>query len=420
MIEFLNATIILLIPFFIIFLIVPAFKYMKIIMIFIQLIFSFTLVSKILYKKHSLYSAPTVKYTHSTNFLPIKSLYKTENEEGIPDISFNTMDDNKFSIIKTEEYSIQCLENYFISKDETCPLTDIIFNDRESSIYNDYIQVSDNVYFYYTNENKKGKLYKSFNYYEFEENKEDSLTNEEINKIARKELNKISNPILDMKHFIKFYDVICIFIIFFSLLISLFEDTRDRKCGVVRILNICFQLIILIIYIIRFTKFIKIKEFLFDNEDIYKNDSYFPNKFMNFVSAPLAISINIFIINILYFAFPNHYLCCKHQENDYKCQKDCFIAYYVSFYLLFKMIFEILDFVNDSKIFPIYDNIIYNWKINPIRNIQLSSYYEDSESFIRWKDYILKIERLRDFNYINIYSSSNTKLCGKDNLGNNL
>ena len=130
--------------------------------------------------------------------------------------------------------------------------------------------------------------------------------------------------------------------------------------------------------------------------------------------------MKIFIKMILYFAFPNHYLCCKHQENDYKCQKDCFIAYYVSFYLLFKMIFEILDFVNDSKIFPIYDNIIYNWKINPIRNIQLSSYYEDSESFIRWKDYILKIERLRDFNYINIYSSSNTKLCGKDNLGNNL
>ena len=39
---------------------------------------------------------------------------------------------------------------------------------------------------------------------------------------------------------------------------------------------------------------------------------------------------------------------------------------------------------------------------------------------MQWNEYSLKIERLTDYNYINIYSSNNSKLCGKDNLGNNL
>ena len=45
---------------------------------------------------------------------------------------------------------------------------------------------------------------------------------------------------------------------------------------------------------------------MFDNEDIYKNDSYYPKKDFNFDSVPLAITINIFIINALYIAFPNN------------------------------------------------------------------------------------------------------------------
>ena len=32
----------------------------------------------------------------------------------------------------------------------------------------------------------------------------------------------------------------------------------------------------------------------------------------------------------------------------------------------------------------------------------------------------MKLERLTDYNYLIIYSSNNNKLCGKDNLGNNL
>ena len=269
MLEALYMTLILFVPFFVLFLFFPSFKSTKMIMIFIQLIFSIVLVTKILYKKHSLYSVPIVNFIQRTDFFPIQYLYKIDDAEGVfQNISFDKMDNNEFSIIKTDKYSNQCLEHYFIKKDETCPITDIRLYNETKQNYNDYLQISNNAYFYYTNQNKLGKLYKSFNYTEFEENKEDSFSNDEINKLARKELNKMYNPILDFKYFIKFFDVVCIILVINSLLITPLEDSKDRKFGVLRIINTFVQFSILIIYIIRFIKFTKVKQFLFDNRDI--------------------------------------------------------------------------------------------------------------------------------------------------------
>ena len=424
MLEFFYPTAIIFVPFIILFLIIPAFKYVKIIMIFIQLIFSFILASNNFIKKHSLYSGSRIQYIQSTDFYPIKSLNKTIDEDGkFQNISFDKMVNNKFSIIKTKKYSVQCLENYFIEKDEVCPITDIKFYDKPNNIYNDYIQKSANEYFYYTNQNKLGKLYKSFSDSEFEKNNEDSFSNNEINKISRKEFNKAYNPILDFKDFVKFFDVICILLLLNSLFVSIFEGLNDRKLGIMRIINLILQLIILVIYIIRFSKFIEAKQFLFDNEDIYKNDSYFPNKHINIDSIPLALSINIFIINILYFVYPNHELCLEHFDflNFNKMEIGNNFTILIVFFILSNDTFEILDFVNNSKIFPIYNNIVYNWKISPIKNIYLNNLTNhDLEYDIKWKNNFFKLERLQDFNYINIYTSGNSKLCGKDNLGNNL
>ena len=419
MLEILITTLILFSPFFILFIIIPSFKYIKITMIIIQIIFSFVLVSNILYKKHSLYSNENVKYIQSLDFFPIKSLYEIDNEDGaFQNISYDLMDDNQFSIIQTKKYSTQCLDHYFIKKDETCPITDIIFDNKLTNVYNDYIRKSNNEYFYYTNQNKLGKLFKSFNYSDFEEKKEVSFTNDEINKIVRKEFNKISNPLIDFKYFIKFFDVICVILLFNSLSFSFFESLDDTKCGVIRVFNLFLQIIILFIYVIRFSEFMKVKLFLFDNEDIYKDDSYFPNKLINFDSVPLALSINVFLINALYMIFPNHELCVKNKKNF--CDFDGFRMIVIIF-LISKFIIEIFDIINDSKIFPIYDNIIYNWNINPIKNIYLNNNSSKVlESYLLWKGNNLKLERLNEFNYINIYSSSYSKLCGKDNLGNNL
>ena len=88
-------------------------------MIIIQIIFSAILASNNFYRKHSLYSAPPVQYIQSTNFYPINSLYAHYNINGeFINISYHTMDNNKFSLIQSEKYQTQCLEHYFIAKDE--------------------------------------------------------------------------------------------------------------------------------------------------------------------------------------------------------------------------------------------------------------------------------------------------------------
>ena len=60
---------------------IPNFKNMKIIIIFCELIISFILLSKNFYKKHSLYNSK-FQYIQTTDFYPIKTLYKTLYENG--------------------------------------------------------------------------------------------------------------------------------------------------------------------------------------------------------------------------------------------------------------------------------------------------------------------------------------------------
>ena len=183
MLEFFYPTAIIFVPFIILFLIIPAFKYVKIIMIFIQLIFSFILASNNFIKKHSLYSGPRIQYIQSTDFFPIKSLNKTIDEDGIfQNISFDKMISNKFSIIKTKKYSVQCLEdcnyiniytssnsklcgkdnlgnNLYFPENIECPINDIFISKYDDNFQNyTRLKLDNDNYLYYTNESKEGKL----------------------------------------------------------------------------------------------------------------------------------------------------------------------------------------------------------------------------------------------------------------------
>ena len=170
------------------------------------------------------------------------------------------MNNSEFSLIKTQKYSIQCLENYYINKDESCPITDIKLGNKNDKIYNQSIQINENEYIYYTNENKLGKLYKSFNYSELKENIEDAFT---LEKISRKESNKLSNPIYDFKSYIKFCDILCFLLITISFFYTFLESLDIYYCDFIRIFNHCLQLIILILHFFRFFKFINVKKFFF-------------------------------------------------------------------------------------------------------------------------------------------------------------
>ena len=137
-----------------------AFQVTKIIFIFFQLILSFILLSKNFYRKHDLFNSPRFHYLQSTNFNPIISICDTYYKNGtFAKIKIVTKS-NEFSLIETEKYKTQCSENYFVESIESCPITDIKLQNEKNNLYENYIEINNNEYLYYTKHNKTGKLYK--------------------------------------------------------------------------------------------------------------------------------------------------------------------------------------------------------------------------------------------------------------------
>ena len=108
-------------------------------------------------------------------------------------------------------------------------------------------------------------------------------------------------------------------------------------------------------------KFIKIKKFLFENKDIYENESYFPNKVFNIDSFPIALSINLSIFNLFHLIFPKKESCCSMEEYCFDCfedwRRDYIFIYYLYMIPLFiaNIIAVIFDFINTTKVNEAYD-----------------------------------------------------------------
>ena len=421
MIELLYTTLVLFGFFIPVFLMLPNFSIMKLIFVFFQFILFIILLSNNFYKKLSLYKGEQFKFIQNTGFLPINSLYKSSSYNNFvnPTIYFGTMSSSEFSLIKTEKFSTQCLENYWIQSDESCPITDIYLGNKNDNKYQNYIKITENEYIYYSKENKIGKLYESFNYTEFKENKENSHS---IDTLVRKEFNKLSNPIYDFKFYIKFCDTFCFILIIISLW-SVIQEIILEKSKSPKATNILVQLIVIILQFIRFIKFIEVKKFLSDNEDIYNIDDekYFPNEVFNIDSFPLSVSINILIFNLLFVRCKNKPSCCDKRENNKEyCDSEILLIFQIIPIYITYFAFVVLDFENDRKIGNIYNNLIYNWNMNPISSISLYYNYWQLNHNFAWESDYFYIEKLNNFDYINIYTNTNGKICGKDNFGNNL
>ena len=139
---------------------------------------------------------------------------------------------------------------------------------------------------------------------------------------------------------------------------------------------------------LRFTKFVDIKQFFFDNEDIYNayEKDYFPSKVLNIDSVLLAFSINLFIYNFISARFPEKKSFCdsiKDLDCDIKIVYDgipIILVLIIPLYLTY-FVLAIFDILNDNKLSHDYDKLIYNWNLNPIKSINSSisssSYYYD-------------------------------------------
>ena len=91
-----------------------------------------------------------------------------------------------------------------------------------------------------------------------------------------------------------------------------------------------------------------------------------------------------------------------------------FITIFITYFTM-----SIFDILNDEKIVDVYNNMIYNWNMNPIKSIRKNNNDATGADFL-WKSNPFKIERLNNYDYINIFQNKNGKICGKDNYGNNL
>ena len=99
---------------------------------------------------HILYKSSKAKYIQTTNFYPIKSLYKKYDINALfVDIGCDLIDTKQFSLIKTEKYSKRCSSHYYLPKNKCCPITDIKLETQKNNDYKDYIQITNKEYIYY-------------------------------------------------------------------------------------------------------------------------------------------------------------------------------------------------------------------------------------------------------------------------------
>ena len=331
--------------------------------------------------------------------------------------------DLSYSSINDSDYSNECLYNYFIY-DKICPITDIIIEYGKNEKYNNYteIKINNNKYLYYTRKKKDGKLYTNNHDIKYEDDL-NFLSNFDFNKAYKIKLvdeDKSNNLFTSFKNIIYYGDPIIIAVISYYFCEIYKGPFGNRIFNFNKILNMIYELGILIFYIIRYSEFVKFKKFLFVKEDIYKDKGnydneenyYFPDKVFNIDSFPVAISLNMLLFRLIYIIIPQKWhfcskICYKKNKNLKLYGQDYHKYLYIinlSIYTIVLITLSILE----SRSFVYYDNIMYNWNTNPIKSIELSP-TEDYEFariktkereniFYKWRDNYFKIERLKKFN----------------------
>ena len=168
------------------------------------------------------------------------------------------------------------------------------------------------------------------------------------------------------------------------------------------------------------------------NEENVKDENYYPNKVFNIDSFPIGVTISILLIDLLYIIVPQKFhieSCNDNNCDDCNCSENqVFIILILTLpCLVFYIAFAISNAVDEAKTIKKYNYLIYNWKTNPIKSIELS--YEEDENnyeigrlqtnkndykYYIWRNNYFKVKKLNNINYLNIYDKENGKLCGKD------
>ena len=421
-------------------------KTMKLFSIFL-LVPNFVIILVIMYAKYSykkldLWQNPKVYHSiQKTKFLPLKSIKGIYTSGNLINLDFSTTD-GIFSIVKNDEYSKECLHNYYIKQTSDCPMTDIILEKTQVNTHNNYIEqeISTNMYLYYKKENNlDGKLYQNIsiesansgsscnenNEFWFDSTCskvlfESNFNSKNVSSIVELEEEKKSDPFNSLKKYANYSDKICVLLMLLSFVYTYFEPASNRRFNAYKIISLISHILVLLLLIVRYHKYRKIKQFLNQNELIYI--LYLPRSSFNLDTVPIAISITIFIYYILYIIIPENCHVVKNDNDNTEevCLKDCnskFSAFLLPIYIIFCFMI-VYDVMNDIIIEENYKIITRNWKRN---SVQLISENDNSHNhYLKWENIFLSYD-LNEYNYFDISKKDdNSKICGKDSQGNDL
>ena len=219
MIEILYSTIFVLGASVLPFLLSPTFQYTKIYFYLFQFLVWIILICLDDYKNHYLYDQLKYETIQEHPYPPIKKIQKEGSGTSFK-LKIEYLN-TKYSLVKTDEYSKECLEEYYIPSNEDCPYTSL-YIEYDSTTHPNHNDIeitenSNNAKIYYRNDNKYGKLY-YLNQTEVESGETNALNIEDkrykieflssfdyktiaLNKIL--EDFKLKNPYKNFKNYIK-------------------------------------------------------------------------------------------------------------------------------------------------------------------------------------------------------------------------
>ena len=254
MLELLYTSLLLFCIFIILFFILPCFQLVKYIIVLSQLIICFILFSNNFYKKHILWKNNYYAFVHTLNSSPIINLYLSNDT-----LYSENLKDFNYSIILTKDYFFKCRENFYINSD-ICPISNIIIENQKNKEYNNYIElkISENKYLYYTREMKYDKL--------FEANDLNNLNFTNISFNSKNNYEQyisndtfIFNFFKNIKDATYYIDFLCLSLLLFSIIYLFFESFDSLIFNPFKIVNTFIQIMIFLLYLFRYLKFIKIK-----------------------------------------------------------------------------------------------------------------------------------------------------------------
>ena len=417
-------------------------KIIKLIIVFFQLVIIY-----VYWIKYFTQPEVILKY-ELIHELPFNPIIHLSPKSGDDLIKIEKLNNKTYSLKKDINFSKKCSPYFYINEIYECPITDIIIENNKSFIHEGYneIKLEDNKYLYFTNKNMSGRLYRNISYYSshnyLTNNESDYLSLESFKKKKQLEDLKLSNPYTTYYHYGKyaycFLTVISLCLLFYNSC----EAPNPRTFCYLKQIGYTFDIIELLIMSIGLLLFENLKQFIFneDNMDLLNSLGYVfnfnPNFNFNLENIALSMEIAKIFIEILYIISPKGCCICRniciysYTNDKFFCWNQLGIFFLALPLWIKYAMFFIKDIQNDIKIKKNYEHLKYNWKTNPIYNIEISpnkdyvigkiSTKKEEYKLYKWKNTTFKINRLDNFNYYNIYERKNGKLCGKDSFGNNL